>query len=148
MADNTHPDFVDVAGAAEILGIHPESVRRLARAGELDARRDGNRWRFPVDQLESGPPRRPGARPAPMRQDAEDEAAAEDGPSGMKALILGIIDVATRDALSDSRWAADARQYFASDWYAAHVGYLGLPDGALPAALRKRRQRQGGIVQQ
>ncbi len=56
-------DHVTVAGAAERLGIHPESVRRLIRQGKLPAKKFGHTWLIPRDLLEqfaSGYDRRPG----------------------------------------------------------------------------------------
>ena len=58
-------DYVTVADAAERLGIHPESVRRLIRAGRLPAKKFSVSWLIERDVLEqfaSGYDRRPGNR--------------------------------------------------------------------------------------
>jgi excisionase family DNA binding protein len=39
--------------AAEYLGMHPESVRRLARRGELPGRKIGKEWRFRPEDLDA-----------------------------------------------------------------------------------------------
>ena len=44
--------YVDVRFAAERLGIHPESVKRLIRAGKLPARKFANKWFIRGDVLE------------------------------------------------------------------------------------------------
>ncbi len=56
-------DYVTVADAAERLGIHPESVRRLIRANRLPAKKFANSWLIERDVLEQfavGYDRRPG----------------------------------------------------------------------------------------
>jgi excisionase family DNA binding protein len=56
-------DYVTVAEAAERLGIHPESVRRLIRMERLPAKKFANSWLIARDVLEqfaSGYDRRPG----------------------------------------------------------------------------------------
>jgi excisionase family DNA binding protein len=58
-------DYVTVADAAERLGIHPESVRRLIRTGRLPAKKFSVSWLIERDVLEqfaSGYDRRPGNR--------------------------------------------------------------------------------------
>ncbi len=58
-------DYVNVPEAAERLRIHPESVRRLIRAGRLPAKKFGNSWLIARDVLEqfaTGYDRRPGNR--------------------------------------------------------------------------------------
>jgi excisionase family DNA binding protein len=51
---NTDPfdEFVDVSHAAKRLNIHPESVKRLIRAGKLPARKFANKWYIRKDELE------------------------------------------------------------------------------------------------
>jgi excisionase family DNA binding protein len=39
------------AEAAEMLGLHPKTIQRLARAGELPAVRVGRYWRFRASAL-------------------------------------------------------------------------------------------------
>jgi excisionase family DNA binding protein len=56
-------DFVTVIDAAERLGIHPESVRRLIRQERLPAKKFQNSWLIARDVLEqfaSGYDKRPG----------------------------------------------------------------------------------------
>lgn len=45
--------YTDVAGVAEFLGIHPESVRRLCRQGKLKSIRVGNKNLFSVAYIGS-----------------------------------------------------------------------------------------------
>lgn len=45
-------DYARVEEVAERLGIHPESVRRLMRGGQLVARRLGNMWLMDREELE------------------------------------------------------------------------------------------------
>jgi excisionase family DNA binding protein len=45
-------DYVTVAEAARRLNIHPESVRRLIRKGELPARKFANTWLIEITTLE------------------------------------------------------------------------------------------------
>ncbi|OXI61906.1 MULTISPECIES: helix-turn-helix domain-containing protein [Burkholderia] len=51
-ADSAHPATVDLAGAAALLGAHPETVRLKARAGALPGRKVGKRWIFSVAALQ------------------------------------------------------------------------------------------------
>src|SRR5438270_722065 len=56
-------DYVTVPDAAERLQIHPESVRRLIRKGQLPAKKFGNSWlveRDVLEQFATGYDRRPG----------------------------------------------------------------------------------------
>lgn len=58
-------DYVTVTDAAERLGIHPESVRRLIRSGRLPAKKFSVSWlveRDVLEQFASGYDRRPGNR--------------------------------------------------------------------------------------
>jgi excisionase family DNA binding protein len=58
-------DYMTVSDAAERLGIHPESVRRLIRMGRLPAKKFANSWLIERDVLEqfaTGYDRRPGNR--------------------------------------------------------------------------------------
>jgi len=49
----THPDQVwDCQQAARFLRIHPKTVKRLARGGQLPGFRIGNRWRFRSSDLD------------------------------------------------------------------------------------------------
>lgn len=40
------PDVLTAGDAAELLQVHPDTVRALAASGELPGRRLGRRWRF------------------------------------------------------------------------------------------------------
>ena len=56
-------DYVTVSDAAERLGIHPESVRRLIRQGRLPAKKFAHSWlvaRDVLEQFANGYDRRPG----------------------------------------------------------------------------------------
>ncbi|GAB4472489.1 MAG: hypothetical protein Kow00124_10590 [Anaerolineae bacterium] len=58
-------NYVTVAEAAKRLNIHPESVRRLIRAGKLPARKFANTWlidRTTLDQFASNYDPRPGKK--------------------------------------------------------------------------------------
>ena len=41
-----HSTALDIHGAAELLGAHEQTVRRMARSGEIPAYRIGRAWRF------------------------------------------------------------------------------------------------------
>lgn len=45
-------EFADVLEASRRLNIHPESVRRLIRKGELPATKFGNKWLIRRDRFE------------------------------------------------------------------------------------------------
>ena len=67
MSDNSNSfeDYVTVAEAAKRLNIHPESVRRLIRAGKLPARKFANTWlieRTTLEQFASNYDPRPGKK--------------------------------------------------------------------------------------
>ncbi|CAM2163916.1 DNA-binding protein [Burkholderia orbicola] len=50
--DDANPATVDLAGAAALLGAHPETVRLKARAGMLPGRKVGKRWIFSIMALQ------------------------------------------------------------------------------------------------
>ena len=52
MMSDSFNDYATVQEAAERLNIHPESVRRLIRAGKLPARKFANTWLIERDVLE------------------------------------------------------------------------------------------------
>ncbi|NDJ53030.1 MAG: helix-turn-helix domain-containing protein [Chloroflexi bacterium] len=63
--DNGFENYVTVADAAKRLNIHPESVRRLIRAGKLPARKFANTWlvdRGTLEQFASNYDPRPGRK--------------------------------------------------------------------------------------
>lgn len=43
--------FFDVTEAAEILHMHPESVRRLSRTGKINYGRVGKNYRYTMEQI-------------------------------------------------------------------------------------------------
>jgi excisionase family DNA binding protein len=45
--------FITVAEAAEILRVHPESVRRMIRAGKIPRLQVGQTIRIPADALDA-----------------------------------------------------------------------------------------------
>jgi excisionase family DNA binding protein len=45
--------LLDSQQAGELLHLHPESVKRLARTGEIVAAKMGGVWRFRVSELEA-----------------------------------------------------------------------------------------------
>ncbi len=48
---STESDFLDSAGAAEVLNLHPDTVSRMARTGALPSRRIGREYRFQRAEL-------------------------------------------------------------------------------------------------
>ncbi len=52
LPDDPFEEYVDVRMAAQRLKIHPESVKRLIRAGKLPARKFANKWFIRQDVLE------------------------------------------------------------------------------------------------
>ena len=45
--------LIDNVAAAQLLGIHPKSLQRMARRGEIPAVKVGRYWRFRASQLDS-----------------------------------------------------------------------------------------------
>lgn len=45
--------LLDDEQAAELLGIHPETLQRLARVGEIPAHRVGRFWRYRASELDA-----------------------------------------------------------------------------------------------
>jgi excisionase family DNA binding protein len=72
--------LLDARKAAELLGLHADTVVRMARAGRIRAVKAGREWRFRADQLDIRPRRGklPPAPPpaAPRRARAPGGAAA------------------------------------------------------------------------
>lgn len=65
--------FFDILEAADKLDIHPESVRRLIRRGDLPALKFANKWlieRKVLERFATSYDGRPGARPGPRRSTA------------------------------------------------------------------------------
>ena len=52
----TAPDrFLDAREAASMLGLHPDTLVRMARTGRIWAQKVGREWRFRADRLEVQP---------------------------------------------------------------------------------------------
>ena len=51
MANQTFEPLLSEVQAGELLGLHPKTVQRLARRGELPAVRIGRYWRFRASAL-------------------------------------------------------------------------------------------------
>src|SRR5947209_18142735 len=47
--------FMDAREAADVLGLHPDTLGRMARTGRIWAQKVGREWRFRADQLEVHP---------------------------------------------------------------------------------------------
>lgn len=47
--------LLDVRQAAEVLGLHPDTLVRMARTGRIWATKVGREWRFRADRLEVRP---------------------------------------------------------------------------------------------
>jgi len=47
--------FLDAREAADVLGLHPDTLVRMARTGRIWAQKVGREWRFRADQLEVRP---------------------------------------------------------------------------------------------
>ncbi len=62
--------MVSLAEAAEIVGVHPVTLRRLIKKGELRATRVGRQWRVPLSDL------------TPSYQEPAEEPQAEREPVG------------------------------------------------------------------
>ena len=45
-------NYLDVIEASKILGVHPETVKRLIREGKLTATKFGNKWIMERDRLQ------------------------------------------------------------------------------------------------
>lgn len=53
MIEDHLAEYVDVVEAARVLGIYPESVKRLIRYGKLAAEKVGNKWFIRRDVLQT-----------------------------------------------------------------------------------------------
>ena len=46
-------NYIDVTEASKILGVHPETIKRLIRDGSLPAAKFANKWILKKNQLQS-----------------------------------------------------------------------------------------------
>ena len=77
------PELVSVRHAADLVGRHPETVRRWVWSGRLAARREGNRLLVARDEVEAlAAPRGRVAPPSLAAWAERAEAALERGVSG------------------------------------------------------------------
>lgn len=91
-------DVLDALAAAELLNVHVETLRRLARRGEIPSFKVGKDWRFERGALErwangqravvqpvlpSPPPRKPSERPLVLVVDDEER---------VRSSLLGMLD--------------------------------------------------------
>lgn len=47
--------FLDTREASQVLGLHPDTLVRMARSGRIWAQKVGREWRFRADRLDIGP---------------------------------------------------------------------------------------------
>ncbi len=45
--------FIDLATAAELLQIHPDTLKKKTRAGEIPGRKVGRRWKYRLSELDA-----------------------------------------------------------------------------------------------
>lgn len=68
-------DYVTAADAADVLRLHPETVKRLCRQGDIQGTKLGNTWLIRKDVLDSfaqtySPARGPGSRYRRLQEEA------------------------------------------------------------------------------
>lgn len=51
--DETFEPLLDSTQAAKLLQVHPKTLQRMARAGEIPAYRIGDLWRFRASDLDN-----------------------------------------------------------------------------------------------
>lgn len=54
MPDKPRPEAVSILKAAALMDVHPETIRRLIKAGKLPAIRLGGQWRIKLSVLIKG----------------------------------------------------------------------------------------------
>lgn len=61
MPDKPRPEAISILKAAALMDVHPETIRRLIKSGQLPAIRLGGQWRIRLSQLTKGsiPPTTP-----------------------------------------------------------------------------------------
>jgi excisionase family DNA binding protein len=45
--------FIDLETAAELLQLHPDTLKRKTRAGEIPGRKIGRRWKYRLSELDA-----------------------------------------------------------------------------------------------
>lgn len=66
------PEWLTVTEASELTGYHPETLRKLAKAGKIGAEKKGRDWWIDRDKLlEFYRNRRPRGRPPKSQHDPE-----------------------------------------------------------------------------
>ena len=45
--------FIDLAAAAALLELHPDTVKKKTRTGEIPGRKIGRRWRYRLSELDA-----------------------------------------------------------------------------------------------
>jgi len=45
--------FIDLVTAAELLQIHPDTLKKKTRGGEIPGRKIGRRWKYRVSELDA-----------------------------------------------------------------------------------------------
>jgi excisionase family DNA binding protein len=50
---NTFEPLLDDQQTAELLGIHPKTLQRMARTGEIPAHRVGKFWRYRASEIDA-----------------------------------------------------------------------------------------------
>lgn len=45
--------FIDLRAAANLLQLHPDTLKKKVREGEIPGRKIGRRWRFRISELDS-----------------------------------------------------------------------------------------------
>lgn len=68
--------LLDARGASERLGLHPETLSRMARTGRVWAIKAGREWRFRPDRLGIRPVGNPGRRRSHLTSRPVDGEAA------------------------------------------------------------------------
>ena len=49
----TFEQFIDLQSAAKLLQLHPDTLKKKTRDGEIPGRKIGRRWRFRVSELDA-----------------------------------------------------------------------------------------------
>lgn len=49
----TFERFIDLATAADLLQIHPDTLKKKTRVGEIPGRKVGRRWKYRLSELDA-----------------------------------------------------------------------------------------------